>query len=105
MLINHLVNQVQPRQENRKNNEYAMTLYQFNVLSDDEKAAILLSKGDFVIERKENNFSILLYQVEWFYVDAFYSRKEYKISRLRSFSSTEQLEPYLTNIDISGISF
>lgn len=64
MVINHLVNQVQPRQENRKNNEYAMTLYQFNVLSEDEKAAIVWSKGDFVIERKENNFSIL-YQIDF----------------------------------------
>ena len=77
-----------------------MTLYEFNALSEDGKAAVLWSKGDFVIERKENNFSILLYQVQSFYVEVFYSGNENKISRLRSFSSTEQLEPYLTNIDI-----
>jgi len=59
---------------------------------------------DFVIERKETNFSILLYQVQSFYVEVFYSGKENKISRLRSFSSINQLEPYLNNIDISGIS-
>ena len=58
-----------------------MTLYQFNVLTENEKAAVVC-KGDFVIKRKEN-----------------------KISRLRSFTSTEQLEPYLNNIDILGISF
>ena len=82
-----------------------MTLYEFNALSEDEKAAVLWSKGDFVIERKENNFSILLYQVQSFYVEVFYSGKENKISRLRSFSSINQLEPYLNNIDILGISF
>ena len=60
-----------------------MTLYQFNVLTESEKTAIVWSKGDFVIERKENNFSIL--------------------RRLRSFSSTEQLEPYLEKINISGL--
>ena len=81
-----------------------MTLYEFNALSEDEKAAVLWSKGDFVIERKDNNFSILLYQVQSFYVEVFYSGKENKISKLRSFSSTEQLEPYLNNIDILGIS-
>ena len=81
-----------------------MTLYEFNALSEDEKAAVLWSKGDFVTERKENNFNILLYQVQSFYVEVFYSGNENKISRLRSFSSTEQLEPYLNNIDISGYS-
>ena len=30
-----------------------MTLYQFNVLIEDEKAAVLWSKGDFVVEGKE----------------------------------------------------
>ena len=102
-VINHLVNQVQPRQENRKNNEYAMTSYQFNVLTENEKTAIVWSKGDFVIERKENNFSILLYQVQSFYVEVFYSGNENKISKLRSFSSIEQLESYLGKIDISGL--
>ncbi len=80
-----------------------MTLYQFNVLSEDEKAAVLWRKGDFVGERKENNFSISLYQVQSFYVEVFYSGKENKISRLRSFSSTDQLEPYLRKINISGL--
>jgi hypothetical protein len=40
--------------------ENAMTLYQFIVLTENEKGAVVC-KGDFVIERKENNFSILLY--------------------------------------------
>ena len=70
-----------------------MTLYQFNALSEDEKAAVLWSKKDFVGDRMENNFSILLYQVWSFYVELYYNGKEIKISRLPSFSSTEQLEP------------
>ena len=81
-----------------------MTLYQFNVLTENEKTAIVWNEGDFVGDRKENNLSILLYQVQSFYVEVFYSGKENKISRLRSFSSLNQLEPYLNNIDISGIS-
>ena len=39
-----------------------MTLYQFNALSEDEKAEVLWSKGDFVGDRMENEFSILLYK-------------------------------------------
>jgi hypothetical protein len=49
-----------------KNIDVTMTLYQFNVLSEDEKAAVLWSKGDFVADRMENKFSILLHQVRFF---------------------------------------
>ena len=80
-----------------------MTLYQFNVLTENEKTALVWNGGDFVGDRKENNLTISLYQVQSFYVEVFYSGKENKISRLRSFSSINQLEPYLNNIDISGI--
>ena len=80
-----------------------MTLYQFNVLTENEKTAIVWNEGDVVGDRKENNFSILLYQVQSFYVEVFYSGNENKISKLRSFSSIEQLESYLGKIDISGL--
>jgi hypothetical protein len=39
-----------------------MTLYEFNALSEDEKAAVLWSKGDSVGDTMENEFSILLYR-------------------------------------------
>ena len=80
-----------------------MTLYQFSVLTENEKTAIVWNEGDFVGDRKENNLSILLYQLQSFYVEVFYFGKENKISRLRSFSSTDQLEPYLGKIDISEL--
>ena len=82
-----------------------MTLYQFSVLTENEKTAIVWNEGDFVGDRKENNLSILLYQLQSFYVEVFYFGKENKISRLRSFSSLNQLEPYLNNIDILDLSF
>jgi hypothetical protein len=68
-----------------------MTLYQFNVLTENEKTAIVWNEGHFVGDRKENNFSILLYQVWSFYVEFHYNGKDNKISRLRSFSSVNQL--------------
>ena len=80
-----------------------MTLYQFNVLTENEKTTIVWNEGDVVGDRKENNFSILLYQVWSFYVELYYNGQENKISKLRSFSSIEQLEPYLGKIDISEL--
>ena len=81
-----------------------MTLYQFNVLTENEKTAIVWNEGHLVGDRKENNFSIRLYQVRSFYVELYYNGQANNLSKLRFFSSINQLEPYLTNIDISGIS-
>ncbi len=80
-----------------------MTLYQFNAFLDDEKTARIWSEGNFVADTKDKDFSILLYQICSFYVEVYYNGQENSISKLRSFSSTSQLEPYLTNIDISDI--
>ena len=82
-----------------------LTLYQFNVLLKKEKIAKVWNEGNFVSDRKDNNFSVLLYQVEAFYVELYYNGQENVIDKLRSFSSTNQLEPYLTHIDISDINF
>lgn len=41
-----------------------MTLYQFNALLDDEKTAKIWSEGNFVADRKDKDFSILLYQFQ-----------------------------------------
>ena len=77
-----------------------MTLYQFNVVTESEKTAIVWNEGHFEGDRKENNFSIMLYQVRSFYVELYYNGEENKISKLRSFSSINQLERYLNNIDV-----
>ncbi len=80
-----------------------MELYEFNVLTKDEKTALVWSKGDYVADRKERDCFILLYQVFSFYVEIWYVTAENKINKLRSFNSTNQLQPYLEVIDISGI--
>lgn len=80
-----------------------MTLYQFSVLSEDEKTALVWNEGDFVADRWERNCYILLYQVFSFYVEIWYERDLNQIKKLRSFNSTNQLKPYLEEINISEI--
>ena len=57
-----------------------MTLYQFNVLTENEKTAIVWNEGHFVGDRKENNFSILLYQVRSFMSNCFTTGKKIKLA-------------------------
>jgi hypothetical protein len=51
----------------------------------------------------KSKFCLITYQVDSFYVELFYQGQQNMISKLRSFSSTTQLEPYLEAVDISGI--
>lgn len=59
--------------------------------------------GTHIGTRPDANFDILLYQVDGFYVEVYYEREHNTITRLRSFSSVNQLEPYLGQIDIKGL--
>jgi len=77
-----------------------MTLYEFNFLSDDDKA-LEIWNGAFIADRIEASSRILLYQLYSFYVEVYYHTEQNKIQKFRSFSSTNQLDIYLARIDIS----
>lgn len=80
-----------------------MTLYQFIALKENEQAEILWSKGVFSGDRQDDEHNILLYQLHGFYVEVFFHRNQNEIKQLRPFSSTEQLLPYLVQIEIGTL--
>ena len=53
--------------------------------------------------RFEKEFFVILYQVESFYVEAFYHRKQKQLSSLSAFTHTDRLKPYFNSIDISHL--
>jgi len=79
-----------------------MTLYQFNMLNEFEQAEAVWS-GTHIGERQDDEHSILLYQINSFYVEVYYHQEDNAIRRMRSFSSTDQLAPYLGQIDIGKL--
>ena len=81
-----------------------MHFNEFLQLNETEQVELLWYNGEQIGRRKENDYLILLYQVEGFYVEVFYHRKERVIKRYLSFDcSDRRLEPYLEKIDISTI--
>jgi len=76
-----------------------MTLYHFNQLDEMEQAEAVWD-GVQIGERFDEEHNILLYQIDKFYVEAFIHREYNVLRRFRSFSSTDQLEPYIGQIDI-----
>lgn len=74
-----------------------MTLYQFNLLNEmEQKEAIW--EGVHIADREEGEYKILLHQINAFYVEVYYHAEDNVIKRYRSFSSIEQLAPYLERI-------
>ena len=80
-----------------------MNLYRFLKLDETQQTEILWYNGVQIGRRKDEEHTILLYQVESFYVEVFYNRKEKIIKKYRCFESVEQLAPYLDTIDISPV--
>ena len=76
-----------------------MTLYEFNDADEAEQLEAVWS-GTHIAERLDDEHNILLYQVFSFYVEVYYHREYNIIRKFRSFSSTEQLQPYLEQIDV-----
>ena len=80
-----------------------MTFDCFASLSDEDKNKYLFSNGTLLYSRQEPKFIICLYAVEGFYVEVFYHIKSNEINYMRSFTCSSYLDPYLKNIDISGL--
>jgi hypothetical protein len=81
-----------------------MHFNEFLQLNETEQVELLWYNGEQIGRRKEDDYLVLLYQVEGFYVEVFYHRKERVIKRYLSFDcSDRRLDTYLEKIDISVI--
>lgn len=72
-----------------------MGLYQFNLLPESERFAALWQNGVYLDTRTANGYRVNLYALFSFYVEVFYNPTSNQVERLRSFTSVNQLEPYL----------
>lgn len=77
-----------------------MTPQQFINLDEMEQAETLWDKGVHIGERFDEVYSILLYQIDGFYVEAFYNREHNSLVRFEVFSDMNELAPYLNRIDV-----
>ena len=76
-----------------------MILNQFNALADIKKYGAIWEHGVRLADRIEGEHKIFLYKIFSFYVELFYNIEMKMLLRLRSFSSSEQLTPYLDQIE------
>ena len=80
-----------------------MTLYQFNALDEAEQHEALWDHGVMIGDRIELEHRIILYQLFSFYVELYYHIEYNVLRRLRSFSSTEPLDAYISKFDLRSL--
>jgi hypothetical protein len=80
-----------------------MLLHQFKYEEKARKKEMLFENGIYLTNRFIKDFQILLFQINSFYVEVYVDREEEEIGYMRAFSNTDDLQPYLDKIDISGL--
>jgi hypothetical protein len=78
-------------------------MYEFQLLPGSEQLDLLQQSGCYVGKRRENNLTVLLYQLDVFYVEVFYAKYRCFIKRIHCFRSTAYLDPYLEQIDVEHL--
>jgi hypothetical protein len=80
-----------------------MKMCEFEGLQEAEQLSIIQENGVYIGKRWKKNISILLYQLEDFYIEVVYRKYRCYIANIRCFRSTLPLEPYLPQVDIGEL--
>lgn len=80
-----------------------MTLFYFKKLSASQKRTTVLRHGTFLSEKNYGLFRTMLYQVDGFYAEIYFTSFSKEAFWVRGFDSTKNLQPYLQQIDISSL--
>ena len=77
-----------------------MTLIEFQLLHIPDQISILYKHGVYIGKRKQGHLTILLYQLESFYIEVVYQMYRRYIAKIKCSGSTDILDPYLEQIDV-----
>lgn len=72
-------------------------------LDEIEQADIIQETGVMIGKRKDEYHNILLFQVEGFYAEIYYHSHFNVIIKIKTFSNTNNLEPYLQAINLDDL--
>lgn len=80
-----------------------MTIDEFNRLEKDQREKLLLNNGVYLLSRQEPEFIIDLYQMDSFYIEAFYHHGKKRLLYVRAFSHLDELAPYLADVKLNSL--
>jgi len=77
-----------------------MTLYEFNVLTLEEKQATVWKKGAFLDNYVTEDIRINCYAIDKFFVEVVYDGEHNVITEVRSFKSGHSLDKYSAKLQM-----
>ncbi len=80
-----------------------MELRQFRSASQEVQEKLVKTRGVFLMERKSLGVSVLLFQLDGFYVEVFYNTATETVSFIKSFDDMDGIEAYLERVDIREV--
>ena len=78
----------------------AMKLVHFQSLSQSTQREVAKKKGGLLLKKQYAEFKVLLYQLHSFYIEIYFQPLSKKAILVKSFSSVDELEPYLEDIQL-----
>jgi murein L,D-transpeptidase YafK len=80
-----------------------MTIQQFRATSQYVQKSMIKLHGTFLLKRKTAETYAYLFQVDGFYAEVFFNEHNGNILEIKAFDNTDELEPYLDEVDISEV--
>jgi hypothetical protein len=80
-----------------------MQLKEFCVLEQIAQQEMVLDEGIYLSSRLFMDYTVLLFQLDCFYVELYYPKDKDKCVIIKGFEDTNELEPYLNRINIASL--
>ena len=80
-----------------------MNLHHFNALNQEKQRRLVLQKGVYLTGRRTRDFTVLLFDVDGFYIEVYFYTATNTVFLIKSFEHTDPLQPYLNSIDIKAL--
>lgn len=80
-----------------------MTLHHFNALNQEKQRRWVLQRGVYLCSRTSHDFTVLLFQLDHFYIEVYFYTATNTVFLIKSFDHTDPLHPYLDAIDIAPL--
>ena len=76
-----------------------MGIYDFNIMSLNDKATLVWDKGTFLHNRKVKDFKVNLHAFSYFYVEIWVTDEPIRIEQIKLFKTNEFLKLYFDSFE------
>lgn len=80
-----------------------MEFYKFRILDQNQQIDLIYKNGIYIGKLKEGSSTVVLYQLESYYIKIFYQKYRCYVSRIYCFTSTALLDPFIDQISVNDM--